>query len=559
MLTDLGSKNGLVRGHQRHESLLLTPGSEPVEIGRASLFLDEIATSDGELGLVLDCAPASGLNISSRETETARYRPSLGSATAAIRLVRKIESETSSTQREPQQILQQALATMGAESLLIAGYREGELAITACAGCWLAEDELDRLERLVLDNLAEPRLPPSERLADGGTLLLTGSSTHFLAARLSGGSKASPSWRAELLDYLLEKVQEPVDDAERTHKVAVKTTLCLPEGTVVGPSPAAQALLQDLRTAASSHLDILLSGETGTGKEVFASAIHLSSRPRGSYVVVNCSAIPADLLEAELFGVAPRAATGVDSRPGHFVEADGGTLVLDEIGDLDSRLQPKLLRAIQEREVMPIGGRHPRPVDLRIIAATNRNLSQRVQQGLFRADLYYRLRGIEINLPPLRQRRMDIPQLTTALALRAAKAAEKRIAGLSRRALEQLCAHSWPGNVRELKTEIERAILACPNGALLDSSHFSFCAELVTPLPTEPRDAPSLPNEKAGGLTRAKSPFSTLQEQVDQLKIERIKEALRLARGNKSEAARRLGCTRNGLIGMLKRLEIEDP
>ncbi|HVT18534.1 MAG TPA: sigma 54-interacting transcriptional regulator [Thermoanaerobaculia bacterium] len=328
--------------------------------------------------------------------------------------------------------------------------------------------------------------------------------------------------------------------------------LRIPEGMVVGTSPAIADLLAQLRATVKSDLSILLTGETGTGKELFARLIHASGpHGEGPFVAVNCAAIPSELLEAELFGVAARVATGVDARAGLFVQADGGSLFLDEIGEMPERLQAKLLRALQQREVLPVGGSAPRGIDARVISASNRDLGRQVKEGGFRADLYYRLRGLQLELPPLRARREDLPPLILALASRAALKYGRSIRGISRRALALLFEHDWPGNVRELASELERAVLLCPGGGMLRREHFRLGG------PAGPRggapagDLPAPPAERtAGGETRG------LRARLEAIEREAVLEALALAKGNRAEAARRLGITRNGLGLKIRRLGI---
>jgi len=309
---------------------------------------------------------------------------------------------------------------------------------------------------------------------------------------------------------------------------------------VVGDSRAMRALMERLEAAAKTRMDVLLVDETGTGKELIARLIHDSAPRPGPYVAINCAAIPSELLESALFGVQGRVATGVDPRIGLFERAAGGSILLDEIGELPSRLQPKLLRVLQEREVLPIGAATPRKIDVRVISATNRCLEALIATGEFRADLYYRLRGLEFHIPPLRERREDIPPLVLEFVRRAAAEHGKSIDGVSEAAMNVLVSRDWPGNVRELRTEVWRAVLACPAGGVLRPEHFDFArSSRVEP-------------EEAAPQTRA----ATLRDHVDATEREHIAEALAAAGGNRSKAARLLGITRNGLALKMKRLGI---
>jgi transcriptional regulator with PAS, ATPase and Fis domain len=384
---------------------------------------------------------------------------------------------------------------------------------------------------------------------------ISAASGEELIADTSGGLRltalfesAPEPWQHDFFAYLAEKLL-PASTVEKREAVpATGDVLRFPPGMVVGSSAAMEGLLTQLRATVRSDLSVLLLGETGTGKELFARLIHDSGpHARGPFVAINCAAVPAELLEAELFGIAGRVATGVDPRPGLFFQANGGTIFLDEIGDMPERLQSKLLRVLQEREVLSLGGSSPRKIDARIVAASNRDLGRLVKEGLFRADLFYRLRGVELHLPPLRARRGDLPALLLAFASRAAAKYGKRIHGVSRRALSALLGHDWPGNVRELEATIERAVLLCPDGGALQREHFGPL-ERASDEPVPSASSPARPDLPASA--------GTLQEQVEALEREAILRALAAAKGNKSKAARLLGITRNGLSLKMERLKI---
>jgi transcriptional regulator with PAS, ATPase and Fis domain len=332
-----------------------------------------------------------------------------------------------------------------------------------------------------------------------------------------------------------------------TLSLAAAHSLGMAPEMVVGSSPAMHALLATIRATARSDLSFLLLGETGTGKELIASLLHRSGpAAKGPFVAVNCAAIPADLLEAELFGVVKGAATGVEPRPGRFAEADGGTLLLDEVGELPLSLQAKLLRVLQEREVFPLGARAPRRLQVRILSASNRSLEELVSGGTFRADLFFRLRGIELRLPPLRERREDLGELTLAFAVRAAAKQRKEIRGVSRRAFSLLARHDWPGNIRELKTAVEAAVALCADGGTLESRHFSLASVA--------RTTGEEPSRQTNPGIVHRPPGATLGERIAAVEREAIDEALAATGGNKTQAARLLGITRNGLNLKLRRL-----
>ncbi|MBI4608247.1 MAG: sigma-54-dependent Fis family transcriptional regulator [Candidatus Rokubacteria bacterium] len=233
---------------------------------------------------------------------------------------------------------------------------------------------------------------------------------------------------------------------------------------LIGRSKAMQAVFEQIRAVAESEATVLLLGESGTGKELVARAIHWNSGRRGgAFVPVNCAAIPEPLLESELFGHERGAFTGADrKRRGLFAEANGGTLFLDEIADMPPALQAKLLRALQDKAIRPVGASEEMRLDLRVLTATNRDLSALVAEGKFREDLYYRLAVIPIQLPSLRERPEDIPLLALHLLERAGQALGKRFEGFSEEAMAWLLAHRWPGNVREMENMVERAATLAP-------------------------------------------------------------------------------------------------
>src|SRR6266446_4056096 len=253
---------------------------------------------------------------------------------------------------------------------------------------------------------------------------------------------------------------------------------------IVGNSPALLAVLQKIEQVAPTDSTILIYGETGTGKELIARAIHdRSARKNRPLVKVNCSAISAGLVESELFGHVKGAFTGaLDRRTGRFELADGGTIFLDEVGELPLETQVKLLRVLQEREFEPVGSNRSVRVDVRIIAATNRNLQESIGAGSFRSDLYYRLNVFPLEVPPLRERRSDIPQLAMFFLSRYSRNLGKKMEGISAAATERLKTYSWPGNVRELQNVIERALILSHGPILeLDPDLASVSAPEVLP------------------------------------------------------------------------------
>ncbi|MES2960269.1 MAG: sigma 54-interacting transcriptional regulator [Pseudomonadota bacterium] len=310
----------------------------------------------------------------------------------------------------------------------------------------------------------------------------------------------------------------------------------------IGASTAALEVKRHARRVAQNDSTVLLLGETGTGKELLAQAIHAAGpRAPRPFVGVNIAAIPEALLEAEFFGVAPGAFTGAERKPreGKFKLADGGTLFLDEIGDMPLALQSKLLRVLQEREVEPLGSNRVEPVDVRVIAATSRDLAAMVAEGRFRADLYYRLNVLPITLPPLRQRRDDIEALAEALLEDIARRSGLPVRSLAPDAIERLAGEQWPGNIRELRNMLEQAALM-HDELVLHAAHF-------TPGGCQP------PVSSPAAAAPMADLLQPLPDQVAALERAAIAAALRATGGNRLAAAKMLHMSRASLYDRLVR------
>jgi two-component system response regulator AtoC len=312
---------------------------------------------------------------------------------------------------------------------------------------------------------------------------------------------------------------------------------------MVGQSEALRRVLDVAQRAAPTDLTILIEGESGTGKEVLARAIHrLSDRREGAFIPVNAAAIPEGLLESELFGHERGAFTGaVRARPGRFELAKEGTLLLDEIGDMPLSMQVKILRALQEREVERVGGVKAIPVDVRIIAATNQDLEQLVAEGKFRSDLFYRLQGVRLRLPPLRERIDDLPLLVTHLLERAAQRLWRQPATLSSEALRCLWTYSWPGNVRELQHVLEAAMVLS-DGVIMPEH-----------LPPAIQRAALAP---AATVSPSLSPGTSLDDALEEAERRMILDALQKAGGVQARAAKILGVSERSLWYRVKKLRI---
>ncbi|MEM7354597.1 MAG: sigma 54-interacting transcriptional regulator [Acidobacteriota bacterium] len=328
-----------------------------------------------------------------------------------------------------------------------------------------------------------------------------------------------------------------------------------PPDYVVGQAPAMVRFYREVQTLADSDLPVLVEGETGVGKESVARTLHRSSgRCDGPFVAVNCAAIPEELLEAEMFGIADGVATGVRRRVGTFRTASGGSLMLDEVGEMPLSLQAKLLRVLQESEVQPVGGQ-PVAVDVRVIAASNARLKQCVDAGQFRQDLYYRIAGGVLRVPPLRQRAEDIPRFVEHFLRRAA--AGKAIRGMTIKALSLLNTHPWPGNVRELEHEVRRLAHLCPAGQAIDST--MLAAELGGEVAqADPGDAPgeASPVDAANSLADGGDSSWRLADQVQAAERRAIRRALEQTGGSQRQAAALLEISRNTLARKLRALDI---
>jgi transcriptional regulator with GAF, ATPase, and Fis domain len=311
---------------------------------------------------------------------------------------------------------------------------------------------------------------------------------------------------------------------------------------IIGNSPVLEAVLEHVERVAPTDSTVLIQGETGTGKELIAHAIHnLSSRCGRPFVRLNCAAIPLDLLESELFGHEKGAFTGaIAQKIGRFELADKGTLFLDEVGDIPPALQPKLLRVLQEQEFERLGSTRTHQVDVRLVAATNRDLTQMANSGEFRSDLYYRLNVFPIMLPPLRDRREDIPALVTHFAEILGRRMGRQIEEIPRETMSALSAYHWPGNIRELQNLIERAVILSDNGVL--------------PNPLPPIAAQVVTFASAPPPTRVTS----LRDSERNL-ILRTLEAVGWVIGGPKGAANKLGLKRTTLIHKMQKLGISRP
>lgn len=331
------------------------------------------------------------------------------------------------------------------------------------------------------------------------------------------------------------------------------------ESKIIGVSSAFLSAVQALDKVAKTDATVLLTGESGVGKELFASSLHQKSKRREKpFVAFNCAAIPDNLLESELFGVEKGAYTGAShSRAGRFERANGGTLFLDELGTLSMAGQSKLLRALQEKEIERVGGNHPINVDVRVVAATNMQLLDAVKNGEFREDLYFRLNVFPITLPPLRDRRDDIPLLLDYFFHKFCHLHEKHIPGITTKASRALLSYDFPGNIRELQNIVERGVIWTEDNEPIDLHHMFHNESLPEPLLYSVNESGELSseNQTPAFLLEELDAMTQKNFSLDELERTLLFEAVELESGNLSAAARRLGISRAQLAYRLKKFE----
>ncbi len=309
---------------------------------------------------------------------------------------------------------------------------------------------------------------------------------------------------------------------------------------IIGESEGIRRVLASARKVLNVRSSVLILGESGTGKELVASMIHLEGKRRdGPFIKVNCAAIPESLLESELFGIEKNTATLVDKRIGKFERADGGTIFLDEIGDMSLLTQAKVLRTLQEREIERVGGTHPIPADVRVIAATNKDLSREIREGRFRSDLYYRLNVINISIPPLRERREDIPILVEHFITRYCRANGLERKKVAEDVLDILMRHEWPGNIRELENTVERAVVIGEGPYLT------------------PGDLPGTIQGSAGGGRTTVDEVPSFQKRVSEFERGVLIDALNRCSWVQARAARKLGMSERSMWHLFKKYRLD--
>lgn len=571
-IVDRGSKNGTFVDGRRIETATLKPG-QTLTVGPVELTLERVAAGDAILAIAAPRTPlpsATGATAPSRTGGSTVLFPSLAPPVlrrwlaALDRAIDSLDHEAGQpADRSP--ALAAVLRELGAEGACLVRREGDRLHVLAAAGAVARLGLTDRLRSALLEarrqSLGAGAAEESFGLEEAGANLeetAAGESAPLTWWSEGPCEEAGPGGRAlavagdfpgraasQPLLRMLARILGPPSPADPSRRRgrssgSAPPPLRFPDGYVVGEAPAMRHLYARLHRVAGGADPVLIAGETGAGKEPLARILHDSSPLRdGPCVTINCAAIPAELLEAELFGVAAGTATGVSARRGHFAAARGGTLVLDEIGELPLALQAKLLRAIDNREIPRLGGGIEK-AEVRVVALTNRELAAEVEAGRFRADLYFRIATHELRVPPLRQRPEDVPALVERFLARAADEPGPTPAGVTAAALDRLLAYSWPGNVRELANEVRRLIAACCDGEPIDSQMLSPAI----------RCAPERDCTAAGAA-------GTLAERIEALERRAIEEALEATGGNRTQAADRLGLHRNSLAAKLDRLGID--
>jgi DNA-binding NtrC family response regulator len=507
--------------------------SGPCRVGRTDaceIIVDHPSVSrhhveirpDGTDFALADLGSTNGLWVDGRRVTTARVGPDqpfvLGSIIAVIRDVVSFDSEDSRTPKSPHApdpavertpeplreettgdrtldlpaeavgvdpsddppaplanesivlpLLREGQATFGFEGAFVWAGRGDRGGLRFVAGAGPTQATTQGIERVGEDRISEDG-PWGHRLLVGKASPGGGRAVAGFVFESAGRVPDTPAFRAfaDLLAALAADA-EPVHRPDHSVRIPdVEETVATP---YIATTPDSREPLQLALRMARDDMPVMLLGPSGTGKELLARLLHdESDRRSGPFVAINCSAIPADLLEAELFGIERGVATGVDARAGRFLQASGGTLFLDEIGDLPATLQPKLLRALDTSEIVPVGSNDARPIHVRVVSATNADLPHRVEDRRFRADLFYRLAGVRIEIPALADRRDDILPIARQFAREAARKRGKSFLGFEPRFVRALLGHAWPGNVRELRHAIDGAVVLS-EGATLEHRH----------------------------------------------------------------------------------------
>ena len=593
-IEDLESKNGTFADGHRIQQAAVGIGSE-LRFGPVSLRFEEFHRDDGRLAISFDFSPSTEATMAFPVQEVPRNTGTQISSLTRQWLILAEAFQERLSYGAPGDFtaaLAILVQEMHLDTACVLELPDGREPVVISTVGRLDDASAKELKRVLRPFRQQPAnrnsiYYDSLNVEEGGSLTIAalrspGADPLILAlwGRFPGRLDSEHFLRLliRMLDAQRPNVTRGLGGRDNEDVSGIYPGLIVPPDYVYAQSESMRQIYDLMQTLAQGDLPILIIGETGVGKEYLAQILHSSSpRRRGPYVAINCAAIPAELLEAELFGIGDGVATGVTARKGRFQLADGGTLFLDEIGDMSADLQAKLLRALQEKEVHPLG-KEAVSVDVRVLAATNQALLSRINDGSFRADLYYRLAGYVLEIPPLRERKEDVPPLVEHFVRQCAGELNRSIRGLTVHALRMLTDYPWPGNVRELANEVRRAVYLCPEHRTIESSTLSktlrqhYATQPLGGLGSESSEFHSNPNSRSGvqpgtqsgdALRRSRDDSKVVSRPVglsldsldlQELEHKAIDEALRRCQGNQVQAAKLLGISRQKLRRRMERM-----
>jgi DNA-binding NtrC family response regulator len=549
-IRDLGSKNGTFVNGRKIDEIQVDEG-DWIGFGPAVLYVVRVHPDDARVAIPLDPHRRRGERRDSTTEVRSLARRADDESPAWVALLNDLTNLLiGAADPSLTDALNLLRAGVGADGACLVEWSSGSDPIVLCAcGAVVDGPEFDAIavnlggadpagesEPMILSGCCDGNAPVTWALASAPTtapwgLLLVGDFAH---------RRAAGPLLETVLRMVLHSKSEPVHFEVGSNSAAPPKLYFAPR-YVVGRSAAMAEVYGQLRQLLRGDIPVLITGETGVGKEHVAEILHASStRCEGPFVAVNCAAIPSELLEAELFGIESGVATGVTARKGKFQLARGGFLFLDEIGDMSLELQAKLLRALQQLEIHPLGARAPEPIDVRIITATNTDLQALITANRFRRDLYYRVAGFTVRVPSLRARREDIPAFVEHFMRLYAEEIGKAVRGITVRALNALATAPWPGNVRELEHEVRRLVYLCPENQAIDST-------MLSPAILHPTAQQHIDDIDVGGDLELDVAVADLERKL-------IAAALARTKGNRSRAAKLLGISRNGLALKMDRL-----
>ena len=554
VIEDLGSTNGTFVNGDRISVSPFRVGDH-IDLGEVRLRLEPVEASDTEMAIILDgVGQGRRARADGPETPRTAERRRCDELPRWVELANRLGADLlSNAEPNATTLLHEFTGELGAAGVCLVEWDgRGEPAVLTGAGRYAIPSALENAGASfarIADAGKDGSLITSFHTGDEASVAVAVAAGPTLKTRglVAWGNFPHQSACLPLLELVLRLIlhSQPEHIAlDLEAEVSPPPLLLLPADHVLGKSEAMRSVYRQMQQLVKGDIPVLITGETGVGKEHIARSLHQSSSRRdGPFQIVHCAAIPAELLEAELFGIEKGVATGVTERPGKFQLATGGVVFLDEIGDMPAALQAKMLRVLQSFEVHAVGAKMPVKVDVRVLAATNIPANHLLTGDKFRRDLYYRIAGYTLHIPPLRERREDIPRLAEHFLRRSAEEVARDVRGITVRALRALVQAPWPGNVRQLEHEVRRLVYLCPPGQPIDSSLLS--PEILVPSP----GSGEAPGSFDGDLK--------LEPAVEQLERRLITIALARAKGNRSKTARLLGMSRNGLAMKMGRLGIE--